>query len=108
MMGVSGKGARNKGLNFERKIVKDLKPLFPNASRQLEFQDIEARGVDLKGTGCLAIQCKVRKSRHVPLSTIEEIKALPHEVPVLISKVDRGDTLCALKWEDFLKMLEQL
>lgn len=105
---MSGKTSRTKGLNFEREIANSLKHIFPDASRQLEFQENEARGVDLKGTGHWAIQCKVRKTRHVPMATINEIKALPHEIPLLISKVNRGQTLCVLPWKNLLTLLEQV
>lgn len=92
--------SRTKGLAYEREIAIALRPLFPNAKRQLEYQ--EGLGVDLTDTGRLRIQCK-RGKKYAPLSKIQE--AAGDGIPALVTKGDRTETLIALSLEDFIQCL---
>lgn len=104
---MSGKRSRAKGHSFERKIAKRLRDegIFPNAERQLEYQENQCSGVDLANTGALKIQCK-RMKKSIPMSKLYEVKA--HGIACLVSKVDREDTLVTMKFDDFLKILKDI
>jgi Holliday junction resolvase len=104
---MSGKTSRTKGHSFEREIAKTLKDegIFPDACRQLEYQENQCNGVDLANTGKLRIQCKRMKSS-VPISKIEEIKS--DGIHCLVSKTDRKPTYITLKFEDFLQIIKDI
>lgn len=97
-----GKMSRTKGHAYEREIANALRPLFPEACRQLEYQ--EGLGVDIANTGRLRIQCK-RYKGYAPLSKIEEADN-GEGIPVLVTRADRKKTLVALPWEDFIEILQ--
>lgn len=100
------KFSRDKGKRGERLVVQELRPLFPNAARDLN--DVYAKhGIDLIGTGKLAVQVKHYK-QHVPLSKLNEIKPKDDEIPVLVSwPTNRKDKpLVALRLEDFIAILQ--
>ena len=98
-----GKANRRKGHNFERQVVNDLKEIFPEAKRQLEYQTDECQGIDIANTGKYKIQCKCKK-RYVSVNTIKEIKCGPEDVPILITKQIWEPSMAILPWEE-LKVL---
>jgi hypothetical protein len=103
----NGRSARRKGLGFEREIAEILREFYPDARRQLEYHQADCAGTDLMNTGHYRIQCK-RKKTYVSLRAIEEVvcdEDIAGEVPVLIAKADRGRTLVALPFEEFLRLL---
>jgi len=102
---MNGKGARQKGLSFERAMAKDLRAVYPNAKRHLECQMDEAYGKDLENTGPFVFQCK-RLKKYVPISTFKEITCGQYEIPVLISKADNEATMAVLKWEHLLTLIK--
>lgn len=99
---MGGKLSRTKGHAYERAIVIKFKKLFPEAIRQLEYQ--EGLGVDLANTGRLRIQCKRRKN-YAPMSCLEEARD-GKGIPVLVTKADRKESIVALPLVDFLAILE--
>lgn len=99
------RAARTKGHSFEREVARALKRLFPDARRRFEFRAFDNDGVDLEGTGKLAIQCKRSKSS-VPMSKIEEVKA--DGIAVLVSKVDRKPAYVTLGLDDFISILSDV
>jgi hypothetical protein len=104
---VSRKGLRAKGHGFEREIANRLKEFFPEARRLLEYHQADCSGVDIMHTGHYRIQCK-RTKTYCSLSKIEEVvcdEDFLGEVPVLITKADRGRTLVSLPLEEFLRLL---
>lgn len=103
----SGKYSRRKGLGFEREFARMLRPWFPKARRQLEFQKECALGVDLCETGHYRFQCKKLKD-YAPVNTIKEIQCdrdLSGEVPVLITAGDNKPAMAIMYMEDFLALL---
>lgn len=98
-----GKTNRRKGHNFERQVANDLKEIFPEAKRHLEYQASECQGVDIDNTGKYRIQCKNTK-KYVPVNTIKEIKCHPTEVPVVVCKAAWEPSMAILPWEE-LKVL---
>lgn len=93
----SGKTARRKGHNFEREVAKMLRAYYPDAKRQLEYQ--EGLGFDISGTGDLSVQCKVGKSFKIE----KALKEAEREgfIPMAITKRDREDIVVSLYWKDF-------
>ena len=93
----SGKTARRKGHNFEREVAIMLRPYFPDAKRQLEYQ--EGLGFDIQGTGNLSIQCKVGKSFKIEKALKEAVRE--KFIPIAITKKDREDIVVSMYWKYF-------
>ncbi len=108
-MGLSGKGCRAKGHSFERWVAEQMRRIYPEARRLLEYQAEEANGVDLQNTGRYLIQCK-RNRKYAPLSAIEEIQICPIEggTPVLVTKGDGKTPLAVLPFEEFIRLLSEV
>lgn len=103
---VSHKGARAKGLQFEREIAQLLGHIFPEAERQLESQASSCNGIDLQGTDIIAIQCK-NHAGYCSVSTIKEIHLKdPSHIPVLVTKGIRQAPMAVLPFEKFVTLLE--
>ena len=98
-----GKRNRNRGLNFERAVAKQLRHVFPDVGRQLEFQADQANGVDLRNTGVFKIQCK-RNKGYCPITEIEEVKTAG--IPVLISKADNKPAMAVIPFENLIELME--
>lgn len=101
------KAQRDKGRRGEQMAVRALKPIFPDAARDLN--DVYAKnGIDLIGTGNLAVQVK-HYQNHVPLTKMREI--VPGErIPALISwptnRID--DPVIVLKLSDFVRLAQDI
>lgn len=98
--------SRTKGHSFEREIAIAIRPIFPNCRRHLEYQDGEANGIDLSNTGHYRIQCK-RGRKPAPISAILEVEhdSMLGEVPVLVTRGDRGDCYVVLPFSEFKRLL---
>lgn len=103
-----GRRSRTKGHQFERDIAIELRPIFPDSRRHLEYHSRDANGVDLVETGRLKIQCKKLK-KYAPLTAIKQIKCARDlgDVPVLITAGDNQEPLAALPLSDFIELLRQ-
>ena len=104
---MGGASSRRKGHQFERDIANELKSVFPEAKRHLEYQFQEAAGFDIDNTGNFRFQCKKRKT-YVSINTIKEIKQNPLEIPVLITAADREPAMAVIPFQDFLNLLKKL
>lgn len=103
---VSHKGARAKGLQFERDVVNALGHIFPEAQRQLEYQTSDCKGTDTKNTGPFRIQCK-NLQNYVSIKTIEEVKHnKKNDIPVLVTKGNRQKAMAVLPFEKLVTLLE--
>lgn len=102
-----GKTALKKGKQFEREVAQLLGHIFPEAKRHLEFQaDEAAEGVDLSNTERFKIQCK-NYQNYVSVSTIFEVKlSSPEDIPVLLTKGNRLETMAVLPFRDLITLLE--
>lgn len=103
-----GRMSRTKGHSFERLIAKTLRVVFPEAARQLEYQENQCRGIDLANTGRYKIQCK-RGRKYASFSAIKEIQhdEMMGEIPVLITQGDREIIMVALPFDEFLRLISQ-
>lgn len=94
---MGGTTSRRKGHNFEREVAIMLRPYYPDAKRQLEYQ--EGLGYDLQGTGDLSIQCK--KGSSFKIEKALEQAVVKDKIPVAITKRDREDIVVSMYWKDF-------
>jgi len=99
---------RTKGLAFERFIANELKIIFPEIRRQLEFQVQDAKGVDLQNSGVFKIQCK-KYADYVSISTINEAQYnnLLGEMPVLISAGTNKEPMVVMRFEDWIELIKK-
>lgn len=97
---------RTKGLAFERDIANELKEIFPEIRRQLEFQVQDAKGVDLQGCDPFKIQCK-KYADYVPISTIKEIELLESngDIPVLVSAGTNKEAMAVVRFRDLKRLI---
>ena len=102
---VSGKGARAKGHNWERKVANDLKVVDSTARRKLEYQ--EGKGYDIDTKLPYRIQAKSQK-RVNWLSALEEIPESDGSVPIVAGKVTGKGEFAFLKWSDFIWIIKRL
>lgn len=82
-----------------------MRHIFPDAERQLESQ--HGYGYDLKNTGRYRIQAKCYKD-YAPISKINEAIGgctRPNDVPILITKGDRKETMVVMPFDHFLELL---
>jgi len=100
-----GKGQRVKGHGFERWVANQLKQVFPDAKRHLEFQGTEARGFDLDNTGQYHIQCKAYRG-YAPISKIQEVHPEDGFTPVLVTKGDYLEPMAVLPLSAFIELLK--
>lgn len=94
---MSGKTSRRKGHNFEREVAIMLRPYFPNAKRQLEYQ--EGLGYDIQGVDDLSIQCKKGSSFKIEKALEQAI--VKDKIPMAITRRDREDIVVSMYWKDF-------
>lgn len=100
----NGRRSRKKGHDWERFCAARFRTMgFPNAKRQLEYQEDECRGIDLAGTGNYLVQCKAY-ANYAPIGKINEIMLTPGCIPILITKGDHLEPMAVLP----LYALEQL
>ena len=99
-----GKSQRTKGHSFERKVAAQLREIFPDAKRHLEYQDGEAYGVDIANTGPFAIQCKKHRN-YVSITKIFEVKD-DSKIPVLVTAGDRLEAMAVLPFNEFLRLVK--
>jgi hypothetical protein len=101
-----GRAQRVKGHSFEREVARQLRDIFPDVMRQLEYQENTANGIDLTNTGKLRIQCKKHKN-YVSINTIKEVKS-KDGIPVLVTAGDREKPVACLYLEDLIKILSDI
>ena len=100
---LTGRGARSKGLNWERDVVNKLKKYFPQAERAMVGSTLDNAGIDIRNVGKLLIQCK-RNRGYAPAGKIEEIQ-IEDGIKILWTKADRKRDLVVMYGDDFLRMI---
>ena len=104
-MTTTGKQARDKGIEFERQLVKRFRQAgFVQAKRHMESQEAEAKGYDFDNLGPLLVQAK-RWKEYAPISTLFDLNKAPGGVPVLITKPDEGQAVACMLLSDFLRIV---
>lgn len=100
---VSGKGARLKGLNWERQVARDLREFDKTAKRNMEYQ--EGTGVDIETMLPYNFQCKSQK-RVNWLAALGEVEA-KHVNGVVAGKVTAKGEFAFMRWSLFLQLVHQ-
>jgi Holliday junction resolvase len=102
---------RRKGHNFERKVAKELREVGINAcrGRQDWSGKVEPDIVILDGRfSHFWPELKVGKAPSIWGALKQAIGACSKEhVPIVVAKRDRSETIVALRWDDFLELLQQ-
>lgn len=113
---MSGASVRQKGHNFERAIAQGFRGLgFPHAktSRQVSRIADDCK-IDIVGVYPFAPQCKALKE-YAPVQEVNRVEWQKYSeiadnkpriyTPLLITTESRKQTMVALPWEDFKKIL---
>lgn len=101
---MNGKTNRRKGHQFEREVAGVLRDYFPNAKRQLEYQEDDCKGVDIANTGRYKVQCKC-KQKYVSVNTIKEIQCGENDVPIVVTKAMREEAMAIIPWKHLLTLI---
>ena len=103
---LNGRGCRKKGHDFERWVAQELRGVYPDARRHLEYHSRDANGVDIINTGDYLFQCK-RGKKYSSLSAIEEIQVCPIEggIPILVTKGDNKEPIACLPFSELKKLI---
>lgn len=107
-MSVSGKGARDKGHNFEREIANIFKRYFPEAKRGYQSRNHIDLVPDVD-VPWFYIECKRGKRTNIKAAlqqAKEKRKSTDNRLSLAICKDDRKDAIVSLSLEDFLKLLD--
>jgi hypothetical protein len=102
-----GASQRNKGHNFEREVAAELREIFPDARRGLQYQD--GIGVaDVVNVGPFHVECK-RGAKPNPRAALEQAigDARPGMVPIAVIRDDRAEAFCVLRWDDFKDFIRE-
>jgi hypothetical protein len=94
-----------KGKAFEREIATQLGHIFPDAERNLEYQQSNCIGVDLSNTDVFRFQCK-RYANYAPIGKIFEIRETAKHIPVLVTKGNKMDAMAVLPFDELVTLLE--
>jgi hypothetical protein len=99
-----GKASRTKGARLEREVAQILRPFFPGVERNPR-QSAYPDGRDLLHTEPLCVQVKGGKAPRWKAALSEATGAAEDsEIPVAVTREDRGDWVAHLGLEDLLKL----
>ena len=116
---MNGAGCRRKGHDFERWVANELKAIFPNSRRGLQYQD-GACPPDVIGTP-FHIECKKGKRTDIKAAMLQaendsaehagvdyDHRDGNHEAlrAVAITKDDKGPALATMRFEDWMALVE--
>lgn len=95
-----------KGKQFERDLAINIRHIFPEAERMMEYQASSVVGVDLQGTDVLRFQCK-NHANYCSVGTIKEIQ-IQHEeeIPILVTKGIRMEPMAVMPLRKLVTLLE--
>jgi hypothetical protein len=98
---------RTKGHTFERQIANELKEIFPNARRGLQYRD-GGECPDVEGTP-FHIECKRGKKPNPRAALAQAIgDADESRVPVAVIRDDRAEAFIVMRWDDFKNMIGEM
>ena len=96
---------RTKGAQFERQVVNELKEAGFAAARNLDQTRDGGGDIDLDK---YMLECKRRASIAVYDWLDQCTKAArPSQVPIVIARGDRRETIAILRWDDLIKILKE-
>lgn len=106
---MSGSSSRNKGHNFERKIARSLRELFPDTKRGFQTRGGTGEEPDVDGTPFF-IECKKHKRCNIQKAYAQALGGASEEAardrsrpraPVAITQDDRGHILVTMNMADW-------
>lgn len=102
-----GKRSRDKGANFERWVAKELKHIFSDAKRGIQYRDGGKEASDVSGAGPFHIECKHGKKPN-PGAALEQAENDSGEGKLIaaIVKDDRKSPFVVMLWSDWLELVE--
>lgn len=104
---VMGKLSRNKGAEFERRVAKVLKQIWPEARRGVGQYQSSGNGADVEGTDYW-VECK-KGARPNIQGAFKQALAAKDDRPVLVvSMKDRDRPLYTMDEETFLKLVKRV
>lgn len=98
-----GSAERRKGHDFERKVAKELREIFPEAKRGLNQVRL-GEGADVE-IPWFFIECKHHKVAPLRSALKQAQDNTDGRMPVAICKDDRADPIVLMTYEDFKKIL---
>jgi hypothetical protein len=102
-----GASQRRKGHDFERKIARDLRELFPDAKRGFQTRGGTSEEADVE-IPYYFIECKHHKKAPLRAALQQAADNCGDRVPVAICKDDRKDPIVLMNYEEFRKILSHL
>lgn len=103
-----GRAQRTKGHSYERKVAQDFRGIgYPEAGRHLEYQEDEANGIDLKGTGCFLVQTKAMKKQPNIPEVMLKIKGSNGTIPLIVFKIDNKGEYAVFRWKDAQSLIKR-
>ena len=102
-----GASQRRKGHGYEREVAAQLREIFPNARRGLQYQD-GAGVADVVNVGPFHVECK-RGAKPNPRAALEQAinDAAGGMVPLAVIRDDRAEAFCVLRWDDFKDFIRE-
>ncbi len=98
--------ARNKGHAYERRIINELKEIWPDAvSSRSESKRLDDAGVDICYTDPFYFQCKAVE-RGINLRDVLDHMPDKDQFNVVLWKQNRKEELAVMSKKDFYKILE--
>ncbi|MCP4677703.1 MAG: hypothetical protein GY854_19740 [Deltaproteobacteria bacterium] len=98
--------SRQKGHSFEREVASELRKIFPEARRGLQYQD-GPTPPDVTGTP-FHVECK-RGRRPNPRAALKQAinDAAPGVVPVAVIRDDRAEAFICMRWSDWMDFVRE-
>ena len=101
-----GKAERIKGHNFEREISRQIRDIFPESRRGLQYQD-GSKHSDVEGTP-FHIECKCGKKQNPRKALRQAISDNKKgRMPIAVIRDDRKPAFVCMLWEDFKELVKE-
>ena len=98
---------RKKGHNYEREVARQLREIFPQARRGLQYQDGEGCP-DVTNAGPFHVECKRGKLPN-PRAALKQATddAGKGMIPLCVIKDDRCEPFAVMRWADLLDLVSE-
>ena len=112
-MAISGAGRRAKGAAFEREVADALRRIWPDARRNLsQTRSAAQEGGDILDVGPYHVECKrgvatIQSAMRQACADSANATAAQGNIPVVVSRQDRGQTLVTMLLDDWLTLVRQ-
>lgn len=110
-MAISGAGRRAKGAAFEREIADALRRIWPDARRNLsQTRSAKQEGGDILDVAPYHVECKrgaatIQSAMRQACADSQGATAAQGNIPVVVSRQDRGQTLVTMLLDDWLALV---